>query len=134
GIFLTDVGIRHQAAQQFPIYEQMTTYVASGWGTMGGAVGAALGAKLGRPKVSVIAEVGDGAFSAALSSVITAVEYSIPVTWVVMNNFGYSSIAVYQAKHDLGELGTSFRTTEGRPYNPNFAEFAKACGAGGVRV
>jgi acetolactate synthase-1/2/3 large subunit len=134
GIFLTDVGIRHQVAQQFPIYEQMTIYVASGWGTMGGAVGAALGAKLGRPNVPVIAEVGDGAFGATLSSVITAVEYSIPVTWVVMNNFGYSSIAVYQAKHDMGELGTTFHTPDGSPYNPDFAAFAKACGAAGHRV
>jgi acetolactate synthase I/II/III large subunit len=134
GIFLTDVGIRHQVAQQFPIYEQMTLYSASGWGTMGGAVAAAIGAKLGRPDRAVVAEVGDGAFTSVLSAVVTAVEYSIPITWVVMNNFGYSSINVYQSKHDLGELGTTFRSTDGKPYNPDFAKFAEACGARGRRV
>jgi acetolactate synthase I/II/III large subunit len=134
GIFLTDVGIRHQVAQQFPIYEPMTLYLASGWGTMGGAVAAALGAKLGRPDRPVVAEVGDGAFGAVLSAVVTAVEYAVPITWVVMNNFGYSSINVYQAKHDLGELGTSFRSVEGKPYNPDFVRFAEACGARGRRI
>jgi len=134
GIFLTDVGIRHQVAQQFPVYMPMTHYVGSGWGTMGGAVAAALGAKLGRPEIPVVAEVGDGAFSSVLSAVVTAVEHDIAVTWVVMNNFGYSSIAVYQNKHDLGAVGTSFRTNDGRPYNPDFARFAEACGARGIRI
>lgn len=134
GIFLTDVGIRHQVAQQFPIYAQMTHYVASGWGTMGGAVAAALGAKLARPSVPVVAEVGDGAFTSVLSAVITAVEYSIPVTWVVMNNFGYRSIGVYQAKHHLATVGTEFRSLGGDNYNPNFADLAKACGAEGAKV
>ena len=134
GIFLTDVGIRHQVAQQFPVYSPQTHYVGSGWGTMGGAVGAALGAKLACPDVPVVAEVGDGAFSSLLSAVVTAVEYRIPVVWVVMNNFGYSSISVYQAKHQLGSLGTSFRTPDGDRYNPDFAGFAEACGARGAIV
>lgn len=134
GIFITDVGIRHQVAQQFPIYEQMTHYVASGWGTMGGAVAAALGAKIGRPDRVVVAEVGDGAFGSVFSPVITAVEYEIPVTWIVMNNYGYSSINVYQAKHALGGLGTRFRRPDGRLFNPDFAAMAEACGAVGRRV
>ncbi len=134
GIFLTDVGIRHQVAQQFPVDEPRSIYSASGWGTMGGAVGAALGAKLGAPDRAVVAEVGDGAFSSLMSAVITAVEYTIPVTWIVMNNFGYSSISVYQAKHGLGALGTSFRSRDGMPYNPDFAQVAIACGALGRRV
>ncbi len=131
GIFLTDVGIRHQVAQQFPVYAPMTHYVGSGWGTMGGAVGAAIGARIARPDVPVIAEVGDGAFSSVLSAVVTAAEYALDVVWVVMNNFGYSSISVYQAKHDLGSLGTSFKQPDGEPYNPDFAKFAEACGARG---
>jgi acetolactate synthase-1/2/3 large subunit len=131
GIFLTDVGIRHQVAQQFPVYAPMTHYVGSGWGTMGGAVGAALGAKVARPDAAVVAEVGDGAFSSVLSAVVTAVEHNLGVVWVVMNNYGYSSISVYQAKHDLGSLGTSFASPDGTPYNPDFAKFAEACGAQG---
>jgi acetolactate synthase-1/2/3 large subunit len=99
GIFLTDVGIRHMVAQQFDVHSPETHYVASGWGTMGGAVAAALGSKVGRPDVTVISEVGDGAFSSILSAVVTAVEHEIAVVWVVMNNFSYGSISVYQAKH-----------------------------------
>jgi acetolactate synthase-1/2/3 large subunit len=131
GIFLTDVGIRHQVAQQFPIYAPMTHYVGSGWGTMGGAVGAAIGAKIAKPDSVVVAEVGDGAFSSVLSAVVTAVEYGLGIVWVVMNNYGYSSISVYQAKHGLGSLGTSFTAPDGTPYNPDFAKFAEACGANG---
>ncbi len=134
GIFLTDVGIRHIVAQQFDVYSSQTHYLASGWGTMGGAVAAALGAKVGCPDVPVISEVGDGAFSSVISSVITAVENDIAVVWVVMNNFGFSSISVYQAKHGLGNLGTSFKTATGKPYNPDFAALAIACGACGETV
>ncbi|MEV7232106.1 thiamine pyrophosphate-binding protein [Polymorphospora sp. NPDC051019] len=134
GIFLTDVGIRHQVAQQFDVYDPRDHYVASGWGTMGGAVAAALGAKVGAPGRAVVAEVGDGAFTSILSAVVTAVEYDIPVVWVVMNNFGYSSISVYQHKHALGALGTTFRTPDGKPYNPDFAALAQACGALGAVV
>ena len=134
GIFLTDVGIRHQVAQQFNVYRSEDLYVGSGWGTMGGAVGAAIGAKVARPDSPVIAEVGDGAFSSVLSAVITAVEFDIPVIWVVMNNFGYSSISVYQNKHKLGEVGTSFRTSDGEGYNPDFAALARACGAEGLVI
>jgi acetolactate synthase-1/2/3 large subunit len=134
GIFLTDVGIRHQVAQQFDVYDPRDHYVASGWGTMGGAVAAALGAKLGAPDRAVVAEVGDGAFTSILSAVVTAVEHDIPVVWIVMNNFGYSSISVYQHKHGLGALGTAFRTPDGKPYNPDFAALAQACGALGATV
>jgi acetolactate synthase-1/2/3 large subunit len=101
---------------------------------MGAAVGAALGAKLAHPDRIVIAEVGDGAFGATNSAIATAVEYDINAIWVVMNNFGYSSINVYQAKHGLGNLGTSFQRTNGAAYNPNFAKLAEAYGALGIRV
>jgi acetolactate synthase-1/2/3 large subunit len=131
GIFLTDVGIRHQVAQQFEVYSPETLYVASGWGTMGGAVAAALGAKVAQPGRAVVSEVGDGAFSSILSAVVTAVEHDIPVVWVVMNNFAYSSINVYQHKHGLGHLGTAFTKPDGKAYNPDFAAFAEACGARG---
>jgi acetolactate synthase-1/2/3 large subunit len=134
GIFLTDVGIRHMVAQQFETYHPSRLYIGSGWGTMGGAVAAALGAKLACPDVPVIAEVGDGAFTSIMGSVVTAVEHEIPVVWVVMNNFGYSSISVYQAKHGLGKTGTSFREGGGSSYSPDYAAFGIACGAGGATV
>lgn len=134
GIFLTDVGIRHMVAQQFETYDPSRLYIGSGWGTMGGAVAAAIGAKLACPDVPVIAEVGDGAFSSIMGSVVTAVEHEVPVVWVVMNNFGYSSISVYQAKHGLGKTGTSFREGGGPSYSPDYAAFGIACGAGGATV
>ena len=134
GIFLTDVGIRHMVAQQFETYHPSRLYVGSGWGTMGGAVAAAIGAKLACPEAPVIAEVGDGAFTSIMGAVVTAVEHEVPVVWVVMNNYGYSSISVYQAKHGLGKIGTSFREGGGPSYSPDYAAFAIACGAGGATV
>lgn len=134
GIFLTDVGIRHMVAQQFETYHPSRLYIASGWGTMGGAVAAAIGSKVACPDVPVIAEVGDGAFTSILGAVVTAVEHEVPVVWVVMNNFGYSSISIYQAKHGLGKTGTSFREGGGPAYSPDYAALAISCGAGGIAV
>lgn len=134
GVFLTDVGIRHQVMQQFPTHAPLTTIVPNGWGTMGVAVGAVLGAKLARPDRVVIAEVGDGAFVAVNSAVATAVEYGINAVWVVMNNGGYSSISVYQAKHGLHGLGTRFEHPDGTPQDTDYARIAEAYGALGIRV
>ena len=102
---------------------------------MGQEVAAALGAKLGNPEVPVVAVVGDGAFRSTLQTVIAAVEFKIPVVWVVMNNYSYNIIAFYQNRHWKRLTGTEFRIEdEKEPYNPDFAAFARSVGAGGKRI
>lgn len=135
GILFCDAGLRGAIAQNFPVAGPRLIHFPSGWGTMGFAVGASLGAKYARPDVPVVAEIGDGGFTSVLSALITAVEYDIPVVWIVRNNALFSSIAVYHRKHfDNGLFGTAFSNNqEGQP-TLDVAAIAAAAGAGSRRV
>ena len=94
-----------------------------------------VGAKLAQPHKNVIAIVGDGGFTCNMSPVITAVEYGIPVVWLVINNYAFHSIEIYQHRHFDGRVyGTTFRDREGEPFNPDFAALARTCGGLGFRV
>ena len=59
---------------------------------MGYAVAGSLGGKLAAPGRVVVALVGDAAFAMNGMEVHTAVEYDIPVIWVVVNNGGHGMI------------------------------------------
>ena len=66
----------------------------------------------------------------------TAVEYDLPVVWVVWNNYAYASIRGLQRGYlNKRELATDFRDPKtGQRYNPDFAAMARSCGVEGVRV
>jgi len=66
----------------------------------------------------------------------TAVEYDIPAVWVVWNNFAWAAIRDLQYAYFGGrEHGTAFYSGPDRkPYNPDFAAWARACGADGMTV
>src|SRR5207245_2344131 len=61
-------------------------------GCLGWGIGAAIGVKLAFPKKKVIAFVGDGAFMFAPQGLWTAAHYDIPITVIVCDNAGYSSV------------------------------------------
>ncbi|MEM7345843.1 MAG: thiamine pyrophosphate-binding protein, partial [Chloroflexota bacterium] len=135
-IVLVDTGgFGYAVGQHLSINEPQTYYYNLGVGSMGPVMPAALGAKLARPDKKVIAITGDGGFTCQMSGLITAVEYNIPVLYLVVNNYSYNSIEAYQHKHFDGRvLGTAFVDRQGKPYNPDFVALAKACGADGLRV
>ena len=56
---------------------------------MGFALPAAMGAKLAQPKKLAVAVEGDGSFLMNNVELSTAVEHSIPVVVVVLNNYGW---------------------------------------------
>jgi acetolactate synthase-1/2/3 large subunit len=87
----------------------------------------------GRPCVSVC---GDGAFFMHANVLGTAVEYNLPVVWVVWNNYDYASIRGLQRGYLKGrELATDFHNPlTGERYNPDFAAMARSAGVEGVRV
>ena len=66
----------------------------------------------------------------------TAVEYNIPVVWVVWNNYAYGSIRGLQRGYLGGrELATDFHHPDtGKPYNPDFAAMAQSAGVEGVSI
>ena len=66
----------------------------------------------------------------------TAVEYNLPVVWVVWNNYSYGSIRGLQRGYLGGrELVTDFHNpVTGERYNPDFAAMARSAGVEGVRI
>jgi acetolactate synthase-1/2/3 large subunit len=135
GILIAGVGPRHLVGQHFPVRQPQTHIVASGHGTMGLAVPGPLGAKLGRRDVPVVALVGDGEFRSVSQSLAPAVEYGIPVIWVVLNNYGFNIITLYQHRHFERSTGTEFKIeASGESYNPDFVAMARAYGAEGRRI
>ena len=133
-IVAVDVG---NNAYSFGRYFECTrqSIVMSGYlGSIGFALPAALGAWAatqgsdkrfaGRPVVSIS---GDGGLGQYLAEFTTAVKYGMNLTHVVLNN------------NELGKISKEQRAGHWRVWqtslvNPNFAEFATACGGHGLHV
>ena len=136
-ILVSDIGIHHNWLIQFCHPRRPDSLIGSmGFGPMGFGVAGVLGAKLAAPGRPCVSVCGDGAFFMHASVLGTAVEYNLPVVWVVWNNYAYASIRGLQRGYLGGrELVTDFHHPEtGEPYNPDFAAMARAAGVEGVRV
>jgi len=134
GLIVTDVGWnKNGVGQQFDITIPGTFITPGAFATMGFGPAAALGAKVGVPDKTVLALVGDGAFSSNMSVVATAVEASIPVTWLVMDNLAHGTIALLKEHHYDSDFGCVF-TCNGQPYSLDYAAVARACGAKGITI
>ena len=136
-ILACDVGVNHNWYMQFWKARRPQTMLNS-WGFSGMGFGAAgvLGAKLAAPDRPCVAIAGDGCFSMVPHVLCTAVEYDIPVVWVIWNNFGWVSIRDIQLGMFGGrEHGTMFHEGANKtPYNPDFAGWAKASGVDAMTV
>ncbi len=126
-----DSGIHHNWFMQFWEARRPQTMLNTwGYSGMGFGPSAIMGAKLARPEVPCVSVCGDGGFTMVPHVLCTAVEYDIPVVWVVWNNFAWAAIRDLQyAYFDDREIGTAFYQGPNRePYNPDFAAWARACG------
>lgn len=135
GYLVAGVGPRHMAAQQFPVYQPNSIVINNGHGTMGFSPPAALGVKLAAPDKAVVAVVGDGEFRSVSQVLAPAVEHGINVVWVILNNYGFNIIELYQKRHYERLIGTEFKIEKtDTPYNPDFVKMAEAYGAGGAKA
>lgn len=137
-IMLADIGAHHSwMVQQWKVPKQGRLLQSGGFASMGFGVAGALGAKLAAPDHPVIAVVGDGGFLMHANVVATAVEYDLPVLWIVWNNGGYVSIRDIQVGF-FGkdrEFATRFRSQKsGELLTTDFALLAQSMGAQGMRV
>jgi acetolactate synthase-1/2/3 large subunit len=136
-ILACDVGVSHNWYMQFWKPRRPQTMLNS-WGFSGMGFGAAgvLGAKLAAPDRPCVAVTGDGCFTMVPHVLCTAVEYNIPVVWVIWNNFGWASIRDIQLGMFGGrEYGTMFHEgSNQKPYNPDFAAWARASGVEALTV
>ena len=97
------------------------------FGPMAGNVNGAIGVKVAHPDRPVVVGCGDGCYSLSGFELMTAVEHDIPVIWVIFNDYEYKIIKLYQ-------FSTYAETGLVEFQNPDFAAYARACGADGYRV
>ena len=136
-ILVSDIGVHHNWLLQFCKPSRPDSLIGSmGFGPMGFGVAGVLGAKLAAPERPAVSVCGDGAFFMHANVLGTAVEYDIPVVWVVWNNYAYGSIRGLQRGYlQNRELATDFHHPEtGAPYNPDFAAMARSAGVKGVSI
>jgi acetolactate synthase-1/2/3 large subunit len=100
---------------------------AGEFGPMAGHVNGALGLKVAHPERTVVVGCGDGCYLLSGFELMTAVQYQIPVIWIIFDDGEFKLIKLYQLKayHETGLV--EFQ-------NPDFAAYARACGADGYRV
>ena len=136
-ILVSDIGVHHNWLIQFCNPRRPDSLIGSmGFGPMGFGVAGVMGAKFAAPDRPCVSVCGDGAFFMHANVLGTAVEYNLPVVWVVWNNYAYASIRGLQRGYLGGrELATDFHDPNtGERYNPDFAAMARSCGVEGVRV
>ena len=100
---------------------------AGSFGPMAGHVNGALGLKVAHPDRTVVVGCGDGCYSLSGFELMTAVEHDIAVIWVIFDDEEFKLIKLFQLSeyHETGLV--EFQ-------NPDFAQYAQACGADGYRV
>jgi acetolactate synthase-1/2/3 large subunit len=100
---------------------------AGEFGPMAGHVNGALGLKMAHPGRTVVVGCGDGCYLMSGFELMTAVQYQIPVIWIIFDDEEFKLIKLYQisAYHETGLVEFA---------NPDYAAYARACGADGYRV
>lgn len=97
------------------------------YGPMAGHTNGAIGVKAADPDRTVIVGGGDGCYLMSGFELLTAVEYNLPVIWIIFDDGEFKLIKLYQlAAYQKSGL-VEFR-------NPDYVAYAKACGADGYRV
>jgi pyruvate oxidase len=96
-------------------------------GSIGFGYPAAMGAWAAAPERPIIAVTGDGGFGQYLAELTTAVKYGMNITHLLLNN---SSLGKITREQRAGH----FKVWQTSLHNPDFCEYASACGALGIRV
>ena len=130
-IFFADIGTSMAWAIHYMTIDQPGTFFVSlGYGSMGYAVAASVGGALAAPDRQVVALVGDGSFLMNGFEVATAVNYEIPVVWVVLNNAMLGMI--YHGRRLVKE--TVPEVMETRFKRVDYAKIAEGLGARGIHL
>ncbi|WP_328923878.1 thiamine pyrophosphate-binding protein [Streptomyces sp. NBC_00190] len=128
GVLLADAGAHLAWLGYYVELEEGQNFRKAGsFGPMAGHVNGAIGLKVAHPDRTVVVGCGDGCYSLSGFELMTAVEHEIPVIWVIFNDGEFKLIKLFQmvtyAESGLVEF-----------QNPDFAAYARACGADGYRV
>ena len=102
-------------------------YIAMGFGAMGWAIGAAVGAAFGNRQSPVVCITGDGSYLMSGQEITVAIEYQLPVIYIILNDQGYGMVRHGQRMNKAEEIGAELPPI-------NFAEMAQAMGVKGHRI
>ncbi|MDH4319290.1 MAG: thiamine pyrophosphate-dependent enzyme, partial [Desulfobulbaceae bacterium] len=131
-IYFADMGATMAWAIRYMVVDQPYSFhVPLGFSSMGHSVAASVGAKLARPDQPVVALVGDGCFLMHGMEVATAVEYDIPVIWIIFNN-GMLGMVHHGRKLFNPQVPEGLRSGFGHRYD--FVKVAEGLGANGIRI
>jgi thiamine pyrophosphate-dependent acetolactate synthase large subunit-like protein len=96
-------------------------------GSIGFGFPAAMGAWAAAPERPIVSVSGDGGFGQYLAELTTAVKYDMNITHVLLNNCQLGKITKEQRAAEWDVWQTSL-------HNPEFAAYARLCGAHGEHV
>ena len=114
--------------QRFWRFPFIRTQMAPTSGSMGYGVPAGCAAQLAYPDRTVVSANGDGDYMMNGQELATAVQYQLPILFIVVNNGMYGTIRMHQEREYPARVhGTALR-------NPDFAALARAYGAHGETV
>jgi acetolactate synthase-1/2/3 large subunit len=97
------------------------------FGPMASHTNGCLGVKCANMDKVVIAGVGDGCYQMAGFELMTAVQYEIPVIWIIFENGEFNIIKKFLLNLYNDQAYMQFM-------NPDYMKFAEACGAKGYRI
>jgi acetolactate synthase-1/2/3 large subunit len=97
------------------------------FGPMASHVNGAIGVKCANPDKVVVCGCGDGAYQMAGFELMTAIQYDIPVIWVIFNNGEFNIIKKFLLNLFGDQAFMQFT-------NPDFLKYADACKAFAMRV
>jgi thiamine pyrophosphate-dependent acetolactate synthase large subunit-like protein len=126
-VIAVDVGNNTYSFGRYFECKQQDVLMSGYLGSIGFGYPAAMGAWAAAPDRPIVAITGDGGFGQYLAELNTAVKYGIPITHVLLNNAQLGKISKEQRAAEWDVWQTSL-------HDPNFAEYARVCGAHGVRV
>jgi len=129
-IITTEVGQNQMWAAQYYHFKKPNRFITSGGlGTMGFGLPAAIGAQVAFPDKLVVDIAGDGSIQMNIQEMATAMQYSLPVKVVILNNQYLGMVRQWQ------ELFYEKRyAATGMEHAPDFVKLAEAYGAVGLRA
>jgi acetolactate synthase-1/2/3 large subunit len=109
-------------------FRNLATHIAPTSATMGYGVPAAIALQRLYPKKLIVSIAGDGDFLMNGQEFATAVQYRLPIVFIICDNASYGTIRMHQEANFPGRvIGTDLS-------NPDFASYARAFGGFGLLV
>jgi len=129
-IITTEVGQNQMWAAQYYHFDQPNSFITSGGlGCMGFGFPAAIGAQVASQDKLVVDIAGDGSIQMNIQEMATAMQYSLPVKIVILNNKYLGMVRQWQQLfYEKRYASTNIEET------PDFVKLAESYGAVGLRA